>query len=276
VPTSPSTSTRSDDGHAVALSLDQFLGAWRVICATGPSPAAATGDGVAYVFSGLPVAFFNVAVVTATGVTADTLRASGAAARDWASPRAVPWLFVTTHERLADGVDADAVLDACGLVRVLPLTGMAADGLTDDATMPSGLDVAIASDGRGCSAIVDVNGAAYGMDLGPAKAVLGEPDFWRGHVPVLGSVGDTPASSAAVLMVDGLRYVAMVATDPAHQRRGFGQAVMQHALATAAARHGASTSVLHATDAGRPVYERMGYRAISTHTLYMDKALAGH
>jgi predicted acetyltransferase len=77
-------------------------------------------------------------------------------------------------------------------------------------------------------------------------------------------------------MVDGLRYVAMVATEPAHQRRGYGQAVMQQALVTAAARHGATASVLHATDAGRPVYQRMGYRAISTHSLYMDKALAVH
>jgi hypothetical protein len=35
--------------------------------------------------------------------------------------------------------------------------------------------------------------------------------------------------------------------------------------------------VLHATDAGRPVYERMGYTTISTHTLLMEKRfLEGH
>ena len=29
--------------------------------------------------------------------------------------------------------------------------------------------------------------------------------------------------------------------------------------------------MLHATDAGRPVYERMGYASISTHLLLMEK-----
>ena len=29
--------------------------------------------------------------------------------------------------------------------------------------------------------------------------------------------------------------------------------------------------MLHATDAGRPVYERMGYASISTHTLLTEK-----
>jgi hypothetical protein len=35
--------------------------------------------------------------------------------------------------------------------------------------------------------------------------------------------------------------------------------------------------VLHATEPGRPIYERMGYARISTHTMFMEKRfLAGH
>jgi predicted N-acetyltransferase YhbS len=72
-------------------------------------------------------------------------------------------------------------------------------------------------------------------------------------------------------MVDGYRYVAMVATAPAVQRRGHGAAVMREALEVAARNHGRTPTVLHATAAGLPVYERMGYRAISNHTVYMEK-----
>jgi hypothetical protein len=52
---------------------------------------------------------------------------------------------------------------------------------------------------------------------------------------------------------------------------------MRRALAAAAAAHGPTPTVLHATAAGRPVYERMGYRTISNHTVFMEKRfLEGH
>jgi predicted GNAT family N-acyltransferase len=48
---------------------------------------------------------------------------------------------------------------------------------------------------------------------------------------------------------------------------------MRRALEVAASAHGERPTVLHATDAGRQIYARMGYAPISTHTLYMDAAL---
>jgi predicted acetyltransferase len=78
-------------------------------------------------------------------------------------------------------------------------------------------------------------------------------------------------------MVDGYRYVALVATDPAHQRRGYADATMRRALEVAAEQHGGAPSFLHATEAGRPVYERMGYAAVTTHTIFIEKRfLEGH
>jgi predicted GNAT family acetyltransferase len=77
------------------------------------------------------------------------------------------------------------------------------------------------------------------------------------------------------LMVDGHRYVVLVATNPAHQRRGYAEAAMRRALEVAATAQGEQPTVLHATDAGRPVYQRMGYTTISTHTLFIDKAFVG-
>jgi predicted GNAT family acetyltransferase len=62
-----------------------------------------------------------------------------------------------------------------------------------------------------------------------------------------------------------------VATAPDHQRRGYADAAMRQALTHAREAHGAAPTMLHATDAGKPVYERMGYRSISTHLLYLDR-----
>ena len=183
---------------------------------------------------------------------------------------------MVTHERLEPGVDAAATLDACGLAVVMPMTGMLARTVAAAATVP-GLQLTVPQDDSGCAAIVDVNALAYGMDLEASKPTIGPRTFWKDQFPVLGVAGGKPVSSATVLMVDGHRYVALVATEPGQQRRGFADATMRRALENAARAHGETPTVLHATDAGRPVYERMGYASISTHTLLMEKRfLEGH
>lgn len=262
---------------AVDLSLRQFAEAWRLMVADAPDAVVTSRDGVEYVFSGLPIGFFNIALVTGTNLSADDLSALGQDACAFASGRDVPWMFITTHEGLAPGVDAAAVLDACDLAPVMPLTGMLARDVSPAASIPDGLTLAVPHDDAGCAVAIDINAVAYGMDLEAGKSLLGRTAFWKEHVPVVGAVDGVPVCSAAVLMVDDHRYVALVATDPAHQRRGYADAAMRHALDLAARTHGDRPTVLHATAAGRPVYERMGYETISNHTIYMEKRfLEGH
>jgi GNAT superfamily N-acetyltransferase len=159
----------------------------------------------------------------------------------------------------------------------LPMTGMIAQAVAPGTRVPEGLQLDEPRDADGCTAMLDVNRAAYGMDLAASRPAYGVPAFWAGHVPVLGRVAGGAATSAAVLMAGGYRYVALVATDPAHQKRGFAEAVMRRALTIAEERYGPCPTFLHATDAGRPIYARMGYEAVSTHTCFIDKRfLAGH
>lgn len=228
-----------------------------------------------YIFSGVPIPFFNAAFLTEPVVSAATLRARAQQACAWASDKNVPWLFVVTHEALESGVDATAVADECGLAAMMPLTGMIADRISPAARVPEDLQLTRPEDDEGCAAILDVNGIAYGMDLEAGKDLIGRRSFWNGHFPVLGLTGGKPASSAAVMMVDGYRYVALVATDPKQQRRGYGDAAMRRALELSAAAYGDRPTVLHATDAGRPIYERMGYAPISTHTIFVEKRFLG-
>ena len=261
----------------VDLSIRQFREAWRLMCRGCPGRSLASGNGIEYIFSGLPIGFFNVAILTGQSISGDALKSYGHEACAWAAGKEVPWLFVLTHEELATGVDAGSILDGCGLSSVMPLTGMLAQQVPSVTMNPGSLQLTVPEDDAGCSAVLDVNSAAYEMDLGAAKSAIGTRAFWNDHVPVLGVVGGTPASSAAVLMVDGYRYVALVATHPAHQRRGYAEAAMRRALDLAATTHGEQPTVLHATEAGRPLYQRMGYARISTHTLFMEKRfLEGH
>jgi len=261
----------------VALSLSQLLGAWRLMCAGGPAVATGTHDGVDYVFSGVPIGFFNVALPGGADVTSDALADMATRATAWAAPHDVPWMFIVTHECLAPGVGAAAALESCHMVPVLPMTGMRASQLTDARGVPDGLTIGLADDDALCAASIDINARAYAMDLAASKSLIGTRSFWKDHVLAVGTADGAPAACAAVLLVDGHRYVALVATDPGAQRRGFADAVMRQALASAASRDGDRPTVLHATDAGRPVYERMGYAPISTHTIFMERRfLEGH
>ncbi|MDM0015249.1 GNAT family N-acetyltransferase [Variovorax sp. J22P168] len=264
--------TKSREAEA-DLSIRQICGAWRLMCRDAPGRRVSDTAGVTYIFSGLPVAFFNLVVLTQPSISAAALRSFAEEARAWTENTTDPWSFLVTGEALESGVDAAAILGEFGLGPAFPLTGMVATEVAPLAAAPPGLRLTVPADDTACASIVDINSAAYDLNLGPANAMLGRQTFWNDQFPVLGTVDGTPASSSAVLVVDGCRYVALVATLPAYRRQGYAEAAMRQALENAAAAVGPRPSVLHATEAGRPIYERMGYSTITSHTLFMDAAL---
>ena len=265
----PTVTLRGSRRHdrSVALSISQFLDAWRIFGRACPGSRVESAAGVDYMFTGLPIAFFNVAVLTSDRLSAVALDTSARGAMQWASDKNAPWLFIVTHEALEAGTDAAAVLDACGLG---PAPAVDRDDSRADCrrppTVPAGLQLEVPEDDGGCGDIIDVNSAAYGMDLAASKPAFGRGAFWADHVAVLGRAGGAPATSAAVMLAGGHRYVALVATQPTHQKRGFAEAAMRHALSVAADKFGERPTFLHATDAGRPIYARMGYEAVAERT----------
>src|SRR5690349_12949890 len=154
-----------------AFSRAHFRDAWRALCASIPETRIDAAEGLDFIFSGIPIAFFNVAIVNGDGVTSEELDACGRRALAWAAPAGVPWLFIVTHEALAPGVDATATLDSCGLIPMMPLTGMMAQRIKPSDREASGLDIQAAGDDASCEAVMDINAAAYGVPLDAAKPV---------------------------------------------------------------------------------------------------------
>jgi GNAT superfamily N-acetyltransferase len=261
----------------VELSIQQLVGAWQLMCGASAGYVHKSGDGMDLIFCGLPVAFFNVAIPTQDGISGETLKSMGSDACSFAADSGLPWIFILTYDTVEEGVESTAVLDECGLAPIMAMTGMVAKEVAPLANVPNGLELVVPQDDAGCAEVLDVNSAAYGMDLEAGKEILGKRSFWKDHFLAIGKVDGKPVSSTAVMMVDGVRYVALVATDPEQQRKGYADAAMRKALKVAAQAHGDVTTLLHATDAGRPVYERMGYKPISTHMIFMEKRfLEGH
>ena len=94
-----------------------------------------------------------------------------------------------------------------------------------------------------------------------SPSLIKEEMFWHGHAyGFVAYKGDKPVSTATAIINEGRLFLFMVATMPEARRKGYGEAVVRHALQTAHEATGIRRTVLHATEAGYPLYLRLGYR----------------
>jgi GNAT superfamily N-acetyltransferase len=261
----------------VQLSVAQFTEAWRVLCSAAPGYVFHEEPGLQYVFSGVPLLFFNAAVLTGTGLSAGDLEMQAGRASTYASEMNCPWILIVTEDAVAPGTDISAALDVAGFAPLIPLTGMLADQVAPPEHVPDELVISGADDDECCAAVLDVNSSAYAMCFDAGRPIWGIPGFWKKHSAAIGRVEGKPVCTATVMNADGYRYVALVATEPGHQRRRYADAVMRHALELSRKTEGDLPTFLHATDAGFPVYQRLGYEAVARHIAFVPKQfLAAH
>ncbi len=88
----------------------------------------------------------------------------------------------------------------------------------------------------------------------------------------LGSVAGHPVATSAGHVAAGVNLVEMVSTDAAARGRGYGAAL----TVCASTIDPALSAVLITSDLGRPVYERMGFLAVTRWTIWHRPAVAGH
>ncbi len=147
--------------------------------------------------------------------------------------------------------------------------GMAGDFLPIPSPTHPSLRFARATTESALQAYADINSRAYGLPPGAVRTALGGSAFWKDKVHAyLGYENGVPVSAAATVANEGRLFLALVATTPAAQRKGYGEATVRKALFEGARATGLTRTVLHATDAGFPVYERVGYRKVTTIQIY--------
>lgn len=115
-------------------------------------------------------------------------------------------------------------------------------------------------------AYADLNSSAYGFDLETGRAGLLGSKLWqsdRMHA-WLALEGDKPVACAATVEDAGNLFLALVATAPLSQRKGYGEAIVRKTLHEGGKATGLRRTTLHATDAGYPVYKRIGYHKVDT------------
>ena len=219
--------------------------------------------GIAVRWADCRFAFWNAITLTHVGVDADLLGRDLSQAADIMRAKKHPgflWLFDDLLDAGARSTLAAAAGQA-GLQYAFPGTGMAGDLLPiPDPVHPDLTFVRVTTDEQ-LQAYADLNSRGYGFPLEEGRDGLAGSALWKNEVyAYLAMRGDHPVACAGTIAAEGRLFVVLVATDPQWQRRGYGEAVTRKALYEGARATGLTRATLHATEAGAPVYPRIGFK----------------
>ena len=148
-----------------------------------------------------------------------------------------------------------------GLELALTATGMAGEifPLTD--TLHPLLRIERVTTAEPLLSYADINCEAYGFPIESGRSGLAGSGLWKDpFYTYIGYEGSRPVSCASAVINDGIIFLALVATRPEAQKKGYAEAVVRHALQAAHEASGLTRSILHASGAGFPVYRRLGYQ----------------
>lgn len=133
------------------------------------------------------------------------------------------------------------------------LDGLAVSTVTDEVALKDWAETVSAGMWRG----------EVGLERAAFLKLIEQGDI-QGYVAYL---DQQPVATSALFLSAGVAGIYLVATRPAYRRRGIGTIVTLAAL-QAARRLGYRVGILQATEAGKPVYERIGFREVCKFNYY--------
>jgi hypothetical protein len=227
--------------------------------------------GVVAILSGLPFDWFNQVLVEREEATAAGVLAGVAQGREWGDP------FVV---RLRDGIDDRFIptLSQAGLAPEGAETstpGMVAYLIDFDAiaepAVPE-LEIRRVTDAAGIDAHREAVTAGFGShpavaDGTACPGLLDRPEC----VVYVGYVFGDPVVSGLGWRTGRTIGVYSIATIESARRRGYGASMTARAVADGVVA-GCDVAALQASEMGRPIYERLGFRTVVKYTAYLEAA----
>ena len=160
------------------------------------------------------------------------------------------------------------IFERHGLRHSVDLPGMVAERILPPVKPLPHLEMRRVGDAGTRDAFCAIGSVCFHVPLPWFREVFDNDCVWDRFIGWVGYVDGEPVSTAATVMGGGAIGVYNVATMPEHQRRGYGEAVMRHAVAEAQRRHGIERTILQSTPAGHRLYERMGFRTVTNVAVY--------
>jgi GNAT superfamily N-acetyltransferase len=239
------------------------------VASCGTRTTVARTGGVLTLLTGLPMDWFNQILIEGEHATPAAVLDAVVQAR------AEGIDFVV---RLRHGIDdrfiptlIQAGLEPAALQTATP--GMVAFPIDRDTIAKQAvpeLDIQRVGDGAGIDAHRQTATAGFGADPSVAQGtvcanVLGRPDC----VVYVGYAGGDPVVSGLGWRTGRTIGVYSIATIASARRRGYAAAMTARVVADGALA-GCDIAALQASEMGRPIYERLGFRTVVTYDAYLE------
>jgi GNAT superfamily N-acetyltransferase len=244
-------------------SLHQFVTVWKMIGKPFPRVDQRHRPGLAISWPATPFPFYNVLFLTEQLTDAKVLQSRVQDAAAYMSARPNGGLFVVCLDNLGGAAKErlDTILDQAKFVQAIPMTGMAGDILPMEAPGHRALRLERISNTSTIQAFAELNCLSYNVPVETSLSLVKEHTLWQEHAfGFVAHEGHKPVATATAIINERCIFLFLVATLPEVRRKGYGEAVVRHALQTAHEATGISRTVLHATEAGYPLYLRLGYQ----------------
>ena len=243
-----------------------YFEAWRSIGRLSGGGEVREFDGVTIVATGPRIEWANIAFITRQ--LADPL-ASIAAIQAFFDSRGAPFIV-----RLREGVDpaTEAALIASGIAYSDTVPGMfLANARELVAPQVPGLSVERVTGPAQMGEWLHVVSESFGLPRDAADTFFGPRYFHEpGIENYLGSAEGTAVATSTLLVSHGISGVHNVGTLASHRRRGIGEALTAHAVRRGV-ELGCPSASLQASEMGRPIYERMGFKVAAPYRTFLRR-----
>jgi len=233
-------------------------------CDQVPGALVRIEAGVAVFATGNPIPLFNQ-VVTGDSATPDDVSAGVAILRARGAP------FWVALRRGPDD-HLGPMLTELGLrPGATPMPGMALDPIPTDLTgRADGLEIRLVEDAAGLREHARLVSRAYGLGEAAVASVIGERLWEReGNRVYVGESEGRPVAVGMSRQFGTTLGIYTMGTIPEARGRGFGRAMTERLVLDGVAA-GCTISVLEASEMGRPLYERIGFRVVQDYGLWSD------
>jgi ribosomal protein S18 acetylase RimI-like enzyme len=239
-------------------------------------------DGIEIVYSGLDYGVFNMALLARPVSSERDLASILANAGRFYRERKSRWSFWLCEDLLDPTARRHSreIFAEAGMRAISHAPGMLAHALSQPSRPLPELECrAVCSpDLRAAFAGLTIN--CFDIPLGVARAVYEPESAWHGaYRGYVGIAHGSVVSIVALVRAGGAVGVYSLGTVPAHRHKGYGEALLRAAIAQeSAAQESADREnaanlplVLESTDAGYRLYRRLGFRDVTSFTVYLTK-----